>query len=150
MSLTETPALLILGTEAEYIARLQSEYNGKTITIPEGRKVVFYLNRENDCKHCFCGKQKKGFSGQAVFEPMNPLRAQRLLWVKFILENQSARIVKKSLGTNNLAFVCNELNYVVICSILPNGDLKFITQYVISGNGIKKFEDTQKYENFVF
>ena len=145
MPLTETPALLILGTEAEYISRLQTEYHGKVITIPEGKNVVFYLSQENNCKHCICGREQNG-----MFKPFNPMRAQRILWIKFLLENQTTRTIKKSLANGNLAFICDELKYVVICSVLPRGDLKFITQYIVSGDEMKKFNNINKYVDHTF
>lgn len=141
MPIIETPPLLILGSETEYIQRLQLEYNGKTITIPENKIVIFYLSQEADCKHCFCGKNNTNF---------NPMRAQRILWIKFLLETQNVRVIKKNISNNNIIFVCSELKYVIICCLLKNGNLKFITQYILSGDDIKKFQDPTKYTDYTF
>lgn len=139
MALLETPALLILGTQQDYIDRLRLEYDGKKIKTAEGVDVVFYLRSDNSCRHLICGK-----GGMT----MNPFRAQRILWVRLLLEENSCRIVKQAIGNGNIIFICEELCYVLVCDLLPSGDLKFITQYIKTKKDLTAFQDPTKYTNY--
>lgn len=136
MPLTESPPLLILGTQQEYIDRIRSEYDGVEIQLPEGATTKFYLNRDKDCEHFICGKGKV---------KVNPARAQRILWIRFVLENSHVRVVKKNLKNGNIIFYCSELNYIVICSQLSGRSLKCFTQYMLSADDCKKFSDASLY-----
>lgn len=138
----ETPPLLLLDTEREYIERLRQEYDKTQIILPEGKKVLFFLEHEKNCKHALSGKEQKRF---------NHFRAQRILWIKFILENKSIREVKQNVWhPENIVFYCQRLGYVVVCNILSGGDLKFVTQYVNNKDFIKSWKNPKEYYEFLF
>lgn len=139
MPISETPSLLILGDKQDYIDRLRSEYDNKIITIPEGKKVLFFLSKDINCVHAFCGKNGKNF---------NPFRAQRILWIKYILENKETRIIKQSTENTNVVFYCEQLGYLVVCSVMPRGDFKFITQYIADKRKKAQLADTTRYIDF--
>ena len=138
MTLVESPPLLILGTKQEYINRIRQEYDS-SITTPEGCEVVFYIDSDKQCGHFICGKK----GGE-----MNPLRAQRILLIRFILENQNVRTIVKSVGNGNIIFCCEELSYIV-CNSIGSRKLKCFTQYVLPKKQIKKFSDTAKYQPYI-
>ena len=132
MAILETPPLLLLGSEQEYIDRLKQEYNKKTVPIPEGRNVLFFLDNDVDCKHFICGKEGK---------TMNKERAQKILFIRYILENKDLRIIKRHLETNNIVFYCEELRLLVICCELKRGDWKCFTQHPFNNEQKPKFSD---------
>lgn len=140
MALLETPALLILGTDQEYIDRLRHEYNNKPITIAEGVEVSFFLLNDSDCMHSLAGKAKT---------KVNPFRAQRILWIKFILTNPSVRTVKRSLSNGLIVFHSNELGYVVVCQPTRKG-LKYITQYICDKEMSNRLQDPTGYQTHTF
>ncbi len=138
MTLIETPALLILGTDQEYIERIRSEYSQPIVT-PEGVSVIFFLRDDQECLHSLAGK-----NGTRI----NPFRAQRLLWIRFLLMNSHVREVKKSLQNGNIVFYCHQLRYIVVCSPTKKG-LKYITQYIYRSDTQEKLENPALYESHI-
>ncbi len=140
----ETPPLLIFNTQQEYIDRLRTEYHGKNILLPDGngKRVLFFLEKDKDCTHAICGKS--GIKS-------NPFRAQRILWIKFVLETASLREVKQSVWQpQNLVFFSEQLGYVIVCNILAKGDLKFITQYMSDKVFKNKWSNQKEYYPYSF
>lgn len=141
MPIIETPPALLYGTEDEYFQRLRQEYNSP-IVIPENRHVLFFLKKNKDCRHFLCGKGSN---------KINKVRARRILWIKFILENNSTRIIKKDMATNNVLFICEELLHCIICSKMINGDLKCFTHHPFKAEDFKKkYFDQSKYVDYIF
>ncbi|MCK5060934.1 hypothetical protein KAR28_00100 [Candidatus Parcubacteria bacterium] len=141
MSIIETPPSLTFGTKDEYIDRLRQEYS-QPIAIPEGLSVLFFLNENWRCEHFLCGKNQTS---------VNKQRARRILWIKFILENQGIRLIKKDLNTNNILFICEEVLHVVICSKLRRGDLKCFTHHPFKSEDIQnKYADQTRFAGLRF
>lgn len=136
MAIVETPPLLLLGTRQEYFDRIRLEY-ATSITLPEGGEVLFYLNYDKNCDHFICGSKSSN---------VNSFRAQRILWMRFVLENQNVRTVVKSVANGNILFCCEELSYVVVCNSIGGRRLKCFTQYILSKDAFKKFSDTTQYQ----
>jgi hypothetical protein len=142
MPIEKTPPLLQGGTEAEYIKYLQEEYRGKRVVIPEGPTVIFFLNSEDDCQHFLCGKGKK---------IINPLRAQYLLFIRYILETKEIRQIKRHLDTGNIVFYCEELSIVIICAEMKKGsDWRCFTYHPVNGHQKKELLNPNKYIDIAF
>ncbi len=119
MSILETPPLLLADDEQEYIDKVREEYKDP-IFLPENRKVLFFYQTDDDWKHLWRGKNNS--------QP-NEFRMHRVLWIKFVLQNQDVRTVKQRIFDNNVVFFCEKLLYLIVCGELRRGDLKFITHY---------------------
>lgn len=141
MPIIETPPSLPFGVESEYFQRLRQEYDNP-IVIPENRNVLFFLKKDRDCRHFLCGKKNS---------KINKVRARRILWIKFILENIDVRVIKKDMVTNNILFICEELLHCVICVRLKSGDLKCFTHHPFKAEDLKrKYSDQSKFVDFSF
>lgn len=139
MTIETTPSLLMNGNEKEYIDLLKKEYNQKIIKIPEGKNVVFFLNKDEDCRHFFCGKGGT---------KMNKLRCKYILFIKYILENKDCRVVKQHKITKNVIFVCNDPKFIIVCSDIGNNNLKCFTYHPYKD--IVDFLDQNKYIDYIF
>ena len=138
MPILELPQLLVDGEEHEYIERMKIEY-GNPILLPENKQVLFLQRTDDEWAHFWRGKNN--------LKP-NKFRMHRILWIKFILENQHIRVVKKNLSNNNIVFFCEKLRYVVVCDELRMGDLKCFTSHPRDENFKDKIMDPSLYENY--
>jgi hypothetical protein len=140
MPILETPPLLILGDEKEYIERVLKEYKNP-ILLPENKRVLFLYQTDEEWAHLWRGKDG--------LKP-NKARMQRVLWIKFVLENKDIRIVKKRLSNKMVVFFCEELSYVVVCCELKSKELKCITQYLTEAKFKDKFNNLSEYQDYAF
>ncbi len=141
MALVETPALLLYGSDQEYIDRLRAEYHDKKVRLPEGKDVLFFFPNIDDCMHTLCGKGST---------KVNRMRAQRILWIKFILEHGPCRQVKLNIKTGNIIFVCQELAHLVICRPLSGGDLKYVSSHPFTKQEyVQRYGDPKIYPDHI-
>lgn len=129
--MTETGGLTTLfrETEEEYIADFCAAYKDEIIT-PDGF-VVFCKYLEETAKHVCRGKDKKTF---------HKVRAQRILWAKYILMNPGERIVLTDTQTSNTLFFLTRSKspHVVVCKKL--GDRwNIISSHVVGGERAEKY-----------
>lgn len=120
-SASSLPQKLIYSTDLNfYIEELRTAYNGKRLTTSDGYEISFYLNNDYACEHVICGKGKK---------KINYGRALRIPYIKYILINESVRVIRLNKKTGNVCFVSRVCSSIVVCSIVRNKELKFITFY---------------------
>lgn len=141
--MTSAPSLpqkLIYSTDLNfYIEELRAAYNGKRLITSDGYEISFYLNNDYACEHVICGKGKKN---------VNYGRALRIPYIEYILLNESVRVIRLNKKTGNICFVSRVCSSVVICSIVRNKELKFITFYNDGSKnktGIDSFDDRSCY-----
>jgi len=138
---SSTPDLLIYSSDlGYYVEELRRQYNGRKIITPDGYKISFYLNQDVACTHAICGKGK---------DKINYARAQRITYIEFILMDDTVRVVRQDKITNNICFVSRQHSYIVVCSVVRNKELKFISQFYDqsrSNSYIDKFDDRSKYK----
>jgi len=140
MPIEQTPPLLVFGSYQEYVDRLKLEYHNKTIVTPEGKKVVFFLEPEYKCSHFLCGD--KG-------SKINNLRAQNILFIRYILENLKTRVIKRHLPTNRVVFYSDMFSCVIICAEIKNGNLVCFTYHPVSSIQKKSYVDQNIYIDIV-
>ncbi|MDQ7008729.1 MAG: hypothetical protein Q9M94_00370 [Candidatus Gracilibacteria bacterium] len=128
MTLIETPGLLIGGEESHYLEKFKSIFeNNNKIILPETEKPVFvYLNKDNAIYHLWRGGKEilnYNFDDAKYWR-----KAQRIGWIKFILEKNKIRKIYKDKKNGYFCFVSTELEYTIVLKELKNSFL-IITSY---------------------
>lgn len=122
---------LIRETEEQYIQDFCNAYKDE-FTTPDGFVIICkYL--EQTAKHVCCGGDGGAFQ---------PVRAQRILWAKFILMNPSERIILTDTQTKNTIFFLTRSRHphVVICRKL--GDKwNLISSFAVGGKRAEKYRN---------
>lgn len=135
------PQILNYSTDVQYyVEEIRGRYNARTIITPEGYEVKFFLNTDKDCMHALCGKGSDRF---------NHLRARHISLIEHVLTDASIRSLYLNRKTRNICFVSESLGYVVICSVMKDKKLKFITQFPEIGKStsyVDGFNDRTKYK----
>lgn len=149
--LVEVPWLLISWNENDYLSKFKLLFqNNNIIKLPDSSKEVFvYTNKDNAIFHLwrwgnYAWLEKIDFNFN---EPKFFRRAQRILWIKYLLENKDLRKIYKDKKTWNLCFVNFELEFTVV---LKEGNKSFILvtcfhtydiyRYILKSN---RFEETE-------
>jgi hypothetical protein len=115
------PSKLPYSTDIQYyVDYLRNNYGGKKITTPEGYEVRFYLEKDSDCLHVVCGKGKTA---------VNHARARMIPYIEYVLLDESTRVLRFNKKSRNICFVSRKHSYVIICSVIRNKELKFISQF---------------------
>ena len=115
------PSKLPYSTDIQYyVDYLRNNYGGKKITTPEGYEVRFYLEKDSDCLHVVCGKGKTA---------VNHARARMIPYIEYVLLDKSTRVLRFNKKSRNICFVSRKHSYVIICSVIRNKELKFISQF---------------------
>lgn len=112
-----------------YINELRSQYDGRTITTPDGYSIKFYLGSDAACEHVICGK------GKTV---INYGRAKRIPFIEYMLMNETIRDVKLNLKTRNICFVSSICSCIIVCSRINDTTFKFIS-FFHDGNKSKSY-----------
>ena len=128
MSLIETPWLLIWWEEAHYLEYFKNIFQeNNRINLAESEKPVFvYVNKDDPIYHLW-----RWWSKQSDFnfdDPKYWRRAQRIWWIKFILEKPEIRKIYKDKINWYFCFVAIELEYTIVLKKLKNSFL-IITSY---------------------
>jgi len=136
----DLPDELIYSTDLQfYINELRTRYNEQCLYTPDGYEVVFYLNRDFDCEHVICGKGKR---------VIDYSRARKIPHISFILLNENSRDIRIDKKTRNVCFVSRSCKCVLICSVIRNKKLKFISlipDRTNNMNYLNKFDNHNKY-----
>lgn len=121
MSPTSQPSKLPYSTDIQYyVDYLRNNYDGKKIITPEGYEVNFYLEKDSACLHVVCGKGKAA---------VNHSRARMIPYIEHVLLDETTRVVRFNKKSHNICFVSRKYSYVIICSVIRNKELKFISQF---------------------
>ncbi len=140
MSTPSVPSRLSYSTDKQfYVDELRRMYNGKRLQTPDGYTVSFYLNRDSDCEHVICGKGKQS---------VNHDRARRIPCIEYMLFYPEVRELKINKKTRNICFVSRVCGCVLVCSVVRNKELKFVTFFYDGSKGkryINEFDDRSKY-----
>ena len=123
---------LFLNSEQEYIEEFCKAYKDP-IKTSDGFTV--YCNNINQRAHHFCC---------GTINKFQPVRAQRILWAKYILLNPEERTILGNVKDKNslLFFMARKRDsYLVICRVINDKDLDLISGYPVFG---KKSEDYKK------
>lgn len=135
------PQQLIYSTDIQYyISELRTRHNGQRLTTPDGYDVAFYLNRDYDCEHVICGK------GKTIIDYG---RAKRIPCIHYILMNDSVRVVRRNKKTGNICFISRLCSCVVICSVVRNKELKFVSliyDHRTNNSYINTFDNHSNYQ----
>lgn len=131
MSDTDGLVTLCRETEEEYIEEFCNAYKDEIVT-PDGF-VIFCKYLEQTAKHVCRGQDKKTFQR---------VRAQRILWAKFILMNPSERIILSDTQSSNTLFFLTDTKrpHVVVCKKL--GDKwNLISSFAVGGKRAEKYRN---------
>ena len=102
----KTPPILTYWTFDEYFDIFNEFYNWVEIIYPETWDYInIYIWNRKEVQHYICWK------GNSI---INYPRAQKLLWIKFLIEETVLRDVFFENITKNILFVSEELNYLVV------------------------------------
>ena len=115
---------IFLSSEQEYIDRFCEEYKD-SIKTPDGF-VISCRNPEQKAHHFCCGSINK----------FKILRAQRILWSKYILLHPNDRIVlENTKNKDSLVFFLTEKRkpYLVVCRIIKEKELDLISGFPVFG-----------------
>jgi hypothetical protein len=128
MTIKETPWLLIGGEENHYYEKFKELFKkNNKILIPENKKeVIVYTNIDKNIYHIWRGGWYEWLN-EANFNFNDSKywrRAQRIWWIKYIIENPNIRNAFKDNKNNSICLVSWELEYTVV--LQPIRDTHFI------------------------
>ena len=114
-----TPWLLISWKESHYLEKFRDIFkDNNEIILPErnDKPVIVFTDKDNPIYHIwrwwwFAGLKEEDFNFD---EPKFFRRAQRILWIKYLLENQKLRTIYKDKNNWYICFVSTELEYSVV------------------------------------
>jgi hypothetical protein len=136
------PQQLMYSTDLQfYIDELRTRYNGKRMQTPDGYDVAFYLNRDYDCEHVICGKGK---------QIIDYGRARRVPYIEYIILHDSTRVVRLNKKTKNICFVSRACRCIVICSVVRDKELKFVTMIYDRSNNMTYLNSFDNYSDYQF
>jgi len=133
MNLIETPGLLIWWEESDYYDRFKLFFEqDNKIIIPENNKqVIVYTNIDKGVYHIwrwwgYEGLDEKDFNFN---EAKYWRRAQRISWIKYIIENQAVRKSFKDTKNNTICLIAGELEYTVVLQPIKDTHFRLITGF---------------------
>lgn len=140
----KTPPILTRWNFEDYFNEFNIYYKWVKIFYPETKEeVCIYTWNEKEVNHYICWSKSS---------QINYARAQKLLWIKFLIENVDLRDVFLENETQNILFVSQELNYIVVVSnsVRSNNSLlrirRVITMYVKNTVEIQKMYSDSRYK----
>lgn len=141
--LIETPGLLLKGTEDEYLEKMKEYYKTAQMKFPEnGKDIILFVSDLHILQHILRWIDPKT---KSLGNSVNPYRAQRILWIKFIIEQTEIRSVYKAKKNWNIVFVAEDLKYCVVCAEeTRNNRYKIVSAYFRGDLG--GFTNTRDYE----
>jgi len=132
MTLTETPWLLIWWEESHYLEKFKNIFkeNNKIIISETDKPIFIYTNKDKSIYHLwrwgwYSWLKEENFNFNI---PEYYRRAQRILWIKYLLENSDKRKLFKDKNNWNICFVSFEMEFTVVLKELPKNFL-LITSY---------------------
>lgn len=133
MTIVETPWLLIKWEESHYYEKFKRlfEENNK-ILIPENNKeVVIYTNIDKDIYHIWrwgwyewLNESSFNFNDSKYWR-----RAQRIWWIKYIIENPDIRKSFKDKKNNTICLIAGELEYTIVLQPIRDTHFKLVTWF---------------------
>lgn len=127
MTIIETPWLLIWWEENHYLEKFKKIFQeDNKIVLPETEKPVFiYTNKDQNIYHLwrwwwYAWLKEDDFNFN---EPVFYRRAQRIQWIKCILEEWVKRKIYKDKSKWTICFVNFEMEYTVVLRELPRNYL---------------------------
>lgn len=127
-----TPWLLIKWEEINYLEKFKDIFkDDNKIILPENNKPLFiFTNKESSIYHIWRWWWYAWLKeGEFNFnDPKFYRRAQRILWIKYLLENPQIRHIYRDKNNWYFCFVSNELEYSVVIREAKNSFL-LITAY---------------------
>ena len=130
------PALIIYDTSLEYKAHFKSVYCRNEIYTFDKIRVYF---KEDKFNHSF---YESPFRDGKKSSQLSPDRAQRIDWIKYVLENSDASLFqgwnkdsKRHEPDRRVSLILDNYVVVIELSLKLNKTLKanFVTAYVLSG-----------------
>lgn len=133
MTIIETPWLLIWWEESHYFERFKNLFkDNNEIIIPENnKKVVVYTNIDKNVYHIWRWWGYEWLT-QWNFDFNDPKywrRAQRIWWIKYIIENSNVRRNFIDTKNNTICLVAWELEYTVIIQPIKNTHYRLVTAF---------------------
>ena len=124
------PILINLSSESEYRSHYEdSLVKGAQVITADGYEVQFFTERFD---HAFFRDSNRNVKDKAIF---NQERAQRMDWIRELLESQSAEEYKRLKSDSKINRITLEPTtpYVVITQVMSEEDkkLRFITAYIV-------------------
>ena len=133
MTIIKTPWLLIWWEEQDYFDKFKSIFKSNNkIIIPENKKeIVVYTNIDKNIYHIwkwwgYKWLNEKDFN---FTEPKYWRRAQRICWIKYIIENPNIRKNFFDEKNNTICLVSWELEYTVVIQAIKNTHYKLVTAF---------------------
>ncbi len=130
--LETTPWLLIQWNEPLYLEAFKSMFiSDNKVVLPDSTKpLIIYLDKDKNIYHIWRGGGYAGLREEDFNfnEPKFYRRAQRIYWIKYILENPHIRKIYKDKNNGFICFVSIELEYTVVLKELKTSFL-LITAY---------------------
>ena len=120
------PPFVTYKSEAEYRKHFEQDYCSGTISTFDGIQVRF---RKSDFDHCFFE------SFLAKDDTFSIRRAERIDWIKAVLEDRSAKLYvgwdkkKKRLDKKRRVAIVED-DYIVIVALTRKGNARFVTAFV--------------------
>lgn len=144
MSIIETPWLLIWWEENNYLEKFKNIFqDNNKIILPEVEKPVFvYLEKDSSIYHLW--RWWNEIPDYNFNDPKYWRRAQRIWWIRFILENSDIRKLYKGKRNWYICFVAMELEYTVVLKELKSSFL-IITSYH-TFDPYRYIKDTKRFE----
>ena len=124
MTLITTPWLLIWWEESHYLDKFKSMFGkgNNIVKLPDTEKpVIIYTDKDKHILHLwrwgwYVWLKEQDFDFN---EPKFYRRAQRILWIKYLLQNWDKRKIYKDKRNWHICFVNMEMEYTVILKELP-------------------------------
>lgn len=126
--------------ETEYIKKFKEMYSNG-INIPEGKLIVFKFVPDTEITHTWRGGKQGNFK---------KFRAQRICWIKEILEKKEIRSIKYNTKNQNIYFILNkkvgQWYWAVRCIIEKNSKrIRFLTSFPLTPAQKNKYSKWPEY-----
>lgn len=129
--LVETPWLFINWEEKDYLDIFKEVYKDK-LNLPEDNKdIIIYTKNDRDVYHIWrwWGYEWLNESDFNFGDPKFYWRAQRILWIKYIIENKNIRKAFFDTKNDTICLISNELEYSVVLKEVNKKYYKLITAF---------------------
>ena len=133
MTLLETPWLFIWWEEPHYYNKFKEifEKNNKVIIPENNKEVVVFTNTDKNIYHVWRGGWYE-WCDENDFDFNDPKywrRAQRIWWIKYIIENPQTRRCFKDIKNNTICLVSWELEYTIVLQPIKNTHFRLVTWF---------------------
>lgn len=127
----ETPWLLINWKEDDYLNKFRDHFVDKIILPDDNKDVVIYSKDDKSVYHIWrwwwyewLREDEFNFDDPKFYR-----RAQRILWIKYILENKNIRSSFFDKKNKTICLICRELEYTVVIQKIKNTHYKLVTAF---------------------